>query len=185
MHIHLSLSLKSSFPAAAGTKFLHIYPTTRCHIPPDRNLQQVASYSNSCFLWISISFETLISTTVWSRRLRFTHIGFGHYRSNHPTPFPGTNPRRTGHQHFLLFSLVFKSVGCDVNGGQIAGFFPSLVPTNVTPRARYEYVTLRAQWLGTQCTHKVVKRHPFDLISVNILLHGMSFRAAIIKRKTN
>jgi hypothetical protein len=100
---------------------VHSYQNTRCH-----------SVSNSCFLWTSIRIEMLISTAAWSGRLRLIYSGFDYHCNSYPTPtLPGTNPRWTGTKLLLQFSSGFKSSsttaagGCDVNGGEIAGYFPS------------------------------------------------------------
>ena len=102
-----------------------------------------------------------------------------------PTPtFPGTNPRWSGTKLLLQFSSVFKSSsptvagGCDVNGGEIAGYFPS-------PRASKCHAY---SWIpnvtGTMTRHTMCVQgrygHSFDLSQSNV-----SFRARIIRRRKN
>ena len=102
-----------------------------------------------------------------------------------PTPtFPGTNPRWSGTKLLLQFSSVFKSSsttvagGCDVNGGEIAGYFP-------TPRANkcHAYSWIR-NVTGTMTRHTMCVQgrygHSFDLSRSNV-----SFRARIIRRRKN
>jgi hypothetical protein len=143
---------------------VHSYRNTRCHI--------FSWYSsNSCFLWTSTRFEMLISKVVWSERLRLIYSGFGYHCDSYPTPtFPGTNPRWTGTKLLLQFSSLFKSSsttaagGCDVNGGEIVGYFPS-------PRANkchaYSWI---CNVTGTMTRHTMCVQgrygHSFALISV-------------------
>jgi hypothetical protein len=118
-------------------------------------------HHNSCSLWISNNFEILISTIVSGGRLRPIYSGFNYHQRSYPTPaFPGMSPRNTRTKLLLQFSSVIKSsstiaaVGCDVNGEDIAGYFPS---PRANRRHAYSWIRNATGTMNRQTMHILYK----------------------------